>query len=331
MIRAIGGADAIRRAIDLMERGYADDARGLATSAPRSELTIPPNVPRPEADVFVGNMMGIHPGASAIGGRFFASRPAGKQRPGDGRHGQWKLLWDLETVDLLCLMEDVSLHPSTVGAHVGVGIKWLARADARTVAILGSGRIAAGCLQAICAVRDVELARVYSPTAAHRRDFAADATRRFGIPVDAVDTAEQAVREADIVLCAASTTTPVLAFEWLKRGAHVTSVGEYELDEASLLHGRIVPATMDGLLRRTPPHQPFQSLYDRGLIRPDQLSADLTQIVIGERPGRVSPDEITIAIASAPGYQHAAAARWVYEEARRKGLGTEWDPEPWSS
>ncbi len=325
-MRAIGGADAMRRAIDLMERGYADHARGLATSAPRIELTVPPSVPRPEADVFVGNMMGIHPGASAIGGRFFASRPAGKQRPGDGHHGQWKLLWDLETVDLLCLMEDVSLHPYMVGAHVGVGIKWLARADSRTVGILGSGRMAMGCLQAICAVRDIADARVYSPTAAHRQACAADATDRFGIPVHAVDSAEEAVRDADIVLCAASTTTPVYAFEWLKRGAHVTSVGEYELDEASLLRGRIVPSTMDGLLRRTPAHQPFQSLYDRGLIRPDQLSADLTQIITGQHPGRMTPDEITIAIASAPGYQHAAAARWVYDEARRLGLGTDWIP-----
>jgi alanine dehydrogenase len=318
----------MRRAIELMERGYADHARGLATFAPRVELTVPPNVERPLADAFVGSMLGIHPGASAIGGRFFAQRPAGRVRPGDGGHGQWKLLWDLETLDLLCLMEDASLHPSMVGAHVGVGIKWLARLDACQVGILGSGRMAMGCLQATCAVREVASARVYSPTPAHREAFAEDANARFDVPVRAVASAEAAVRDADIVLCAASTLTALYAFDWLKPGAHVTSVGEHELDEASLLHGRIVPSTMDGLLRRFPAHQPFQSLYDRGLIPPEHLSADLTQIIIGERPGRTSPDEITIAIASAPGYQHAAAARWVYDEARRQGLGTEWTVGP---
>jgi ornithine cyclodeaminase/alanine dehydrogenase-like protein (mu-crystallin family) len=325
-MQAVGGPDAMRRAIELMERGYADHARGLATFAPRVELTVPPGVERPLAEAFIGNMLGIHPGASAIGGRFFASRPAGRVRPGDGGHGQWKLLWDLETLDLLCLMEDVSLHPQMVGAHVGVGIRWLARPDSRQVGILGSGRMAMGCLQAVCAVREIANARVYSPTPAHREAFAAEASDRFEVPVRAVAAAETAVRDADIVLCAASTLTALYSFDWLKLGAHVTSVGEHELDEASLLRGRIVPSTMDGLLRRFPPHQPFQSLYDRGLIPAENLSADLTQIVVGERPGRTRADEITIAIASAPGYQHAAAARWVYEEARRQRLGTEWTP-----
>jgi ornithine cyclodeaminase/alanine dehydrogenase-like protein (mu-crystallin family) len=314
------------RAIELMERGYADHARGLATFAPRVELTVPPGVERPLADVFVGNMLGIHPGANAIGGRFFAQRPAGRVRPGDGGHGQWKLLWDLETLDLLCLMEDASLHPAMVGAHVGVGIKWLARPDSQTVGILGSGRMAMGCLQAVCAVREIASARVYSPTPAHRQTFAKEARDRFGIPVSAVASAQESVRDADIVLCAASTLTALYAYDWLKRGAHVTSVGEHELDEARLINGRFVPSTMDCLLRRFPAHQPFQSLYDRGLISPENLSADLTQIVVGERPGRTSAAEITIAIASAPGYQHAAAARWVYEEARRQGLGTDWNP-----
>jgi alanine dehydrogenase len=184
--------------------------------------------------------------------------------------------------------------------------------------------MAAGCVQAISGVRDITGARVFSPTPAHREIFAAEASDRFGFPVRAVDSAEAAVRDADIVLCAASTLTAVYAFEWLKSGTHVTSVGEREVDEASLLHGRIVPSTMDGLLRRIPPHQPFQSLFDRGLIPPANLSSDLTQIVIGDRPGRTDPEEITIALASAPGYQHAAAARWVYEEARRQGLGTDW-------
>jgi alanine dehydrogenase len=325
-MQAIGGPDAMRRASELMERGYADHARGVATFAPRIELTVPPGVERPVAEAFVGNMLGIHPGARAIGGRFFAQRPAGQVRPGDGGHSQWKLLWDLDTLDLLCLMEDASLHPQMVGAHVGVGLKWLARPESRQVGILGSGRMAMGCLQATCAVRTIAGARVYSPTPAHRQAFAEQASASLDIPVRAVGSAEEAVRDADIVLCAASTLSALYAFEWLKPGAHVTSVGEHELDEASLLHGRIVPSTMDGLLRRFPPHQPFQSLYDRGLIPPENLSADLTQIVVGARPGRTSPDEITIAIASAPGYQHAAAARWVYDEARRQGLGTEWDP-----
>jgi alanine dehydrogenase len=279
---------------------------------------------RPRADLFFGSMLGVHPSASAVGGRIFVRRPPGKDRPGDSPHGQWKLLWDFETLELLCLMEDSSLHPYMVGAHVGVGIKWLARPDAHALAILGSGEMARGCIRAIKAVRNIEDVRVYSPNPEHRRAFATDASETFGFPVAAVDSGEEAVREADIVLCATSTTTAVYSFDWLTPGTHVTSIGEREIDEASFLNGRIIPSTMEALPGRVPPSEPFQSLYDRGLIPPENLPGDLTQIITGQIVGRRGPEDITIAMSSAPGYQHAAAARWVYEEARKQSLGHEW-------
>jgi ornithine cyclodeaminase/alanine dehydrogenase-like protein (mu-crystallin family) len=188
--------------------------------------------------------------------------------------------------------------------------------------------MARGSRRAILAIREITAARVYSPNPEHRRAFAGAQTDETGIPVVAVDSGEEAARGADIVLCATNTATAVLSYEWLRPGVHVTSIGERELDEATLLHGRIIPATMEALPGRIPPLEPFQTLYDRGRISPTNLPGDLTQVISGQCIGRASDDDLTIAFSSAPGYQHAAAARWVYDEARALGLGTEWIPGP---
>src|SRR5205823_15028603 len=99
------------------------------------------------------------------------------------------LLFDFRTLDLVCLMEDVSVRPYLVGAHVGVATRWLAREDAQMVGVMGSGQMACGSLRAICAVRPIMEARVYSPNPEHRRAFAEVAAPGDGIRVAAVGRA----------------------------------------------------------------------------------------------------------------------------------------------
>src|SRR5438445_409894 len=84
--------------------------------------------------------------------------------------------------------------------------------------------MARGCLRAICTVRELRAARVYSPNPDHRRAFARSATETMGLEARAVDSAEEAVRGADIVLCATDTATAVYSYQWLSPGAHVTSI-----------------------------------------------------------------------------------------------------------
>ena len=334
VMEAVSGPEAVRSSIDLIEQCFADAGRREAVMLPRAELLYPPqSEARFGSQLSLQANMGIVPSARAIGGRIFTTGPG--RAPAEGerparRHAAWKLLWDFDTQDLLCMMEDATVHPYLVGAHVGVATRWLARADARTVAVIGSGRMALGTLRAVCAVRPVTQARIYSPTPEHRRALAEDATRSFGIDAVAVDNAEQAVRGADIVNCATNTfirsREPVFAADWLSPGAHVNSIAPMELEEATLLRGRVIPSQYEAVLESRPSFEPFVSMAKRGAISADHLPGDLSQVVVGEIPARTSTEDITVYVGPSLGYQHAAMVRWVYTEARRKGLGFEWEP-----
>jgi alanine dehydrogenase len=335
VMQAIGGADAVRRSIDLMERCFLDEAHGETCLWPKTEIMYPATAStRAESELSLHAVLGIVPGLDAIGGRIFTSGRTPERRAAAANERQWKLLFDFKTLNLVCLMQDVSVHPYLVGAHVGVATRWLAREDAHTVAVLGSGKMALGSLRAICAVRPIREARVYSPTPAHRAAFAERAAKELDIEVSAVDAAEIAVRGADIVSCATNTDVrggqAVYAADWLAPGMHVNTIARWEADEASFMRAKVVPASLAGTLGMEPPQEPFASLMQQGAIPEANLVGDLPQIVAGARLGRRSAEDITLYIGPSLGTQHAALVAWVYEEARRQGLGQEWQPPIWN-
>jgi alanine dehydrogenase len=122
----------------------------------------------------------------------------------------------------------------------GVATDALARADASTLAVLGTGPQARQGARAVCAVRDIDAVRVFSPTPDHRETFAERMPEKLGLDADAVvahDDPEPVVRGADIVYCATDSERPVLEPGWLDAGAHVHTLGPkwadgYELPPA---------------------------------------------------------------------------------------------------
>ena len=99
----------------------------------------------------------------------------------------------------LALMNDGHLQHMRVAAGAAIGVKYLAREDATTVGMLGSGGMARTYLEAFLAVRPIERVRVYSPTRANREAYAEEMSERFGLQVIAVDSPREAVAGADIV------------------------------------------------------------------------------------------------------------------------------------
>ncbi len=333
VVQAVSPPTAVRRCIDLVERCFEDVARGEACVAPRLELLYPPTARQhAEAKLSLHASWGILPSLNAIGGRIFTTDAA--QRENDPAiHCFWKLLFDFASMNLVCLMEDRSLHPYVVGAHVGVATRWLAREDATSVGVLGSSRMAKGSLRAICAVRAITRAQVYSPNPEHRRAFARDAAASFGIEVTAVDSAEAAVREVDVVTCATNIfnvrdAPGVYSAQWLSPGTHVNTITRYEPDAASFRRAKIIPASLRGALEIMPPWEPFKSLLDRGAIPPENLPGDLVEIVAGQRPGRTSAEDVTLYLGVGLGVLQPAVAAWVYEAAREQGLGLHWQLDP---
>ncbi len=155
------------------------------------------------------------------------------------------LLYSAETSHLLALIEADALGQLRTGAASGVATKFLARPDARTLGMIGTGYQAHTQLEAVAAVRRLESVRVFGRDAERRAAFAREMSAALGLAVEAVESAEQAVRGADIVITATSATRPVLEGKWLAEGAHVNAMGsnwahKREIDDDAVRRAAVI-------------------------------------------------------------------------------------------
>jgi ornithine cyclodeaminase/alanine dehydrogenase-like protein (mu-crystallin family) len=145
------------------------------------------------------------------------------------------VVWlDAETGRPLALIDGETLTAMRTGAASGVATRVLARNDASTLALLGAGAQAEWQLRAVLAARPIRRVRVYARGAAGREAFAARMAELAGIEVVAAESAEAAVREADVVCCATTSSEPVFDAAWVAPGAHINGIGAYRLDMVEL-------------------------------------------------------------------------------------------------
>jgi ornithine cyclodeaminase/alanine dehydrogenase-like protein (mu-crystallin family) len=220
--------------VDELERGLRAEAAGEGSILPeRMNLALGRNLFRV--------MPAILPSAGVLGLKFFYGSLE------DGvRYSV--LVCSLVGGEVLAVVDAAYLTALRTGGTSGVATRYLARADARCVGVIGSGLEAETNLEAVCAVRAVEEVRVYSRDPGRRTDFARRMATRLGIEVTAVDTPETAVAGSDIVVVATNTGRGgdvALRGEWLGAGQHVVSIGSTatflrEIDEITFLRPDVV-------------------------------------------------------------------------------------------
>ena len=161
------------------------------------------------------------------------------------------------------------------GAASGVATRLLARTDASTVAIIGAGAQAEWQLRAVLAARPIRRALVYARDATARRAFAARMAELTGIEVEAADTAEAAVREADVICCATTSAEPVFEASWVSPGTHVNGIGAYRLGMVELppeLFGRVpIVVAIDSRAAAMAEAGDVVAAIERGLVPEDGL------------------------------------------------------------
>jgi ornithine cyclodeaminase/alanine dehydrogenase-like protein (mu-crystallin family) len=217
-----------------------------------------------------------------------------------------------------------------VGATMGLAAQYLARPDARSVGLLGSGRNAYPILECLKLVRPIERVDLYSPTPAHRERLAERATAALGIPVKAHDTPAAAIADADIIVVGTSSYSPVLSFDDIRPGTHVTSMGmSTELDESIYLRVDqfVAPSRDQEVESASPVSHPHVEghlfrLVQEGRYDPASI-AELGSIMNGDVAARNGPTDINLFRDSRGGVGDVAMANWVYERAREAGLGVD--------
>lgn len=236
------------------------------------------------------------------------------------------LVLDTETGRPLALLEGSSLTAIRTGAGSGAATDLLARPDAATVAIIGSGVQARTQLEAICTVRPVTTVRVYSPNAQHAAAFAEEMAGQGPVPADIrpVSDVSEAVRTADIICAATTSNTPVFNGRDLKPGTHINAAGSFtpemqEVDITTILRSLVVVDSRESVLEEA---GDILVPLRAGEITEDHLHAELGEIVAGMKDGRTAPDQITYFKSCGVAVQDAAAAQIALQNALSANIGT---------
>lgn len=239
----------------------------------------------------------------------------------------WALLFEISSGKLLALLG----HPFSnlrISATVGLAIDRLTVPDAKTVAMIGTGRLAFCTLDPACALRPIERVLVYSRSAENRDNFAMRARERLKIAVEPVAAPEDAVAQADFVTVSTNSPAAALLGKWLRPGQVVFGIGRpNEFDDEVYLRANLISVTSKA-------HELgyYDTKLDQPLIRLSQQEGKLSWDAVTEfgdllMTGKAAPPKLAESLIvfrdSQGGYGDLALAAWVYQEARRLGLGRE--------
>ncbi|MFC7071372.1 ornithine cyclodeaminase family protein [Halobaculum lipolyticum] len=303
--------------VDAVRDAYRQVGEG-APADPRTKLV------NGEPPGFLTTYAAVLPETGAMGGYTYSA--------GFGARDAWFVtpLFDAESGEPLAILDGASMNPYKTGAAGAVGVDALAREDATSLAVIGSGAQARGQLKATATVRDLETVWVYSPTKEHREAFAGDTNPELDASVAAVASADAAIEDADIVITATNAGEPVFDGEALEPGTHVTAMGQYDPSKRELDHATIERATYvpDLRARALQDAGSFLSALEAGVVDEDHIHAELGEVVAGVEPGRTSDTEVTVFDSGGTGIETVAAAYLLYERAVEEGLGQSIDFSP---
>ncbi|HEY2988648.1 MAG TPA: ornithine cyclodeaminase family protein [Candidatus Binatia bacterium] len=251
------------------------------------------------------------------------------------RYTGMMLLFDIVTGELQAILPLGPLQRNRVAATSALGIKYLARKDASTLGLFGTGFQAEGQLAYAAQVRKLTKIKVYSPNSEHRRSFAEKMEKAAGIEVIPVEKPEAVCRGADIVASATTSLTPVFQTRWLDEGTHLGSINIVEADRASFTRSDLVVVNArpfaggtSDLVRDYVMGKRMDTVGSNINKQSKKLNwrsmRELGELLTGKIKGRKNDGEITFHCNNIGlGVQHAATGSRILANARRLGLGKE--------
>tara|TARA_Y100001960_G_scaffold329914_1_gene422498 strand:+ start:834 stop:1937 length:1104 start_codon:yes stop_codon:yes gene_type:complete len=348
---AQSGLLSMTECIDVLERAFGAIDSGQAIYRPKTDV----NVPNSKANEYYrfGSMEGWFDGIFAI--RFMSEvMTFDRRRDGSWREGQYSvepgkncavvMLFSSENGEPLALLNDNWIQHMRVGGTAGLGTKLLAREDAETLCVIGSGGMAQTFLEGVCVVRSIKRVRVYSPSRKNRRAYASIMSERIGIPVEAMDDAQTAMSGADIVATCTNSGTPVFEADWLEPGMHVVCVGTNEVPPDAV--SRFDVSVRQGIHSMAPNgdserHRSGVGLSYAGFVAgseeemariPESGGAHIDassfpkyiDVVAGRASGRTSDTQTTFYYCHGnQGLQFASVGGLIYRNAVAAGIGTQ--------
>lgn len=236
------------------------------------------------------------------------------------------ILNETDTGRPLAVMDAGYLTGIRTAAASAVATRLLARPESNSLALIGAGVQAATHLWGMSEVRPVKSVAVYDIDPKISENFIQVQTQRFPeMAFRQAASPEDAIRGADLVCTISSSKTPVVDLSWVKPGAHINGVGSHspearELDGATVQAARVAVDSREGALKEA---GDFIMPMQEGLFGAEHVSDEIGELLAGLKPGRTSPEQITLYKSVGIAVQDVATARLVYERAAAQGVGVE--------
>ncbi|HKI57790.1 MAG TPA: cyclodeaminase [Trueperaceae bacterium] len=312
-IRELVGLDA--DGLDAVREAFRRLSSGDAVQPPVMRIDVPEH--RGEVDVKGAYVRGLDSFAVKLSSGFFDNPQRGLPT-GSGL----MVLLDAETgVPRSVLLDNGYLTDVRTGLAGAVAADALARPDVDTVAVLGAGSQARWQLRALMLARWPRRALVWGRRAEEARRCAEEMEALLGIEVRAVETAEEAVTRADVLVTTTPATAPIVRAEWLHPGLHVTAMGsdaehKQELDPDVLRRADVVVSDRreQGLAIGE-----LRAAREAGVDVSEGRVAELGEVLAGTRPGRTGSDQISVCDLTGTGVQDTAIARLAAARAAERG------------
>ncbi len=268
-----------------------------------------------------------------VGGvKWIAGFPPNPRKYGIPRANAIIILNDSWTGMPLAVMDGTFISAMRTGAVTGVGAKYLARKDSSVVAMIGNGPQAYTQIQALhAALPKLEEVRAFDIAREVSVSFASFVSKELGLKAAVVDSAEQAVVGADVIVTVTVADEPIVKEKWLKEGYYFSHVGSYteEEEEVILNASKIVVDDWESVLHRVTPS--LAQMYLKGQLGRERIYADIGEIIVGKKPGRESDQERIFFSPIGLGSEDVALAYRIYKMAAEKGLGVKlslWSGKP---
>ena len=339
----------MKECIAALEEAYKELALGSAFNVPRRDSFM--TTSRPDAYYSFKSIIGGLESLGVVAERVNSDMITYPQI--DGAHRRVKVpaapgeryvglvfLYSSETLELLAIMNDGHLQRMRVAGTTGVGAKHLARADAKTATLLGTGWQAETAAWALAASRKLSKIKVYSPSREHRVAFAQKVSDDLSLEVVPVDSAKEAVRGADIVAAATNSHGAVFQGRLVEEGMHLTSIQQTEMDEEAWQRADLIvhSAPPDSYLSGGTANELQKDIRTTGELAKigehrRQLYKEkghiLSELLTGEALGRANSSQVTLFNkGTGLGIEFASVGKFVYDKALAQGVGrdlsTEW-------
>jgi alanine dehydrogenase len=307
--------------LDALATAMADLSSGKASVPERIAALVP------ERDGLLAAMPGYVPSTGALMSKLVSLFP-GNAAQGVPTHQAVIVAFEPDTGTPAALLDGTSITALRTGAGSALSTRLLAREDASTLAILGTGVQARSHARAVSRVRGFAEVLVAGRDPAKARRLADELSGELGARVRALDSFEEAVRGADVVCATTHALEPVVRRPWVREGTHVTSVGYNpngrEIDDETVADALVCVESRHAVLAPVPAgSRDLVEPIERGVITGDHIHAEIGELVSGARPGRTSPGQITLYKSVGVAAQDAAAASLVLAAARERGIGRE--------